>query len=471
MKKVIYLVLVLVLLLAACTSTPAPTEEKQAATEAPATEEVQEPEKTEAPAEKTEAPAEVTEAATEAPAEAESVSLRLLIPGGGGRPEGYGKVIEGYTKLHPNVTIEIEEVPFKDYYGQLPVMWASDNPADLALVDSADIQSYAWNGALASLDDVFTDEDLADFNPQLVAEASLDGTLYAAPLGVTTQGVFYNVDMWEAAGIEPPKSVDDAWTWEQYIDMTQLVIANEAANGNPDVWGLVYLTNPPNIDMWTHLVVRSFGEKGSPTYQAISEDGTEVNGYLDTPEAMEAYKFWQNLYVDLKFAPQATVPDAFQTNKAATMISFAAWGSILDHIAPDLNWGVAPLPYKVTPITQMGDFTPVVSANGKNVEAAKDFIKYLASPEGVLLYNEVTNMIPARQSLVSQLPAFAEYPNKIFMDEMVAWGVPRPITPGHAIYNSLFGQMMVDIAQGADIDSTVSNTVQEINAQLEQFKK
>lgn len=451
MKNLIYLTLVFALMLAACASP----------TEAP------EPVATEPPAqEATEAPVEETEAVEPE----EAVTLRLFIPGGGGRPEGYASVVAGYAELYPNVTVEIEEVPFGDYYGQLPVMWASDNPADLALVDSADIQSHAYNGALAPLDDVFTEEDMADFHPGLVAEASLNGTLYAAPLGVTTQGVFYNIDMFEAAGIEPPKTVDEAWTWDEYLEATQQVIENEAANGNEDVWGVVYLTNPPNIDMWTHLVVRSFGEKDSPTFAAISPDGTQSAGYIDTAEAMDAYEFWQSLYVDLGFAPQATVPDAFQTGKAATMISFAAWGSVLNNIAPDLNWGVTPLPYHTTPITQMGDFTPVVSANGKQVDAAKDFIQFLASPEGVLLYNEATNMIPARQSMIEQLPAFAEYPNKIFVDEMVEWGVPRPVTPGHAIYNSVFGKMMVDIAQGAEIESTVETAVAEIDAQLEQYK-
>jgi len=459
MPKRIFLILVVVLLLVACQGLPPPV---TAPTQEPVSQEEAQPSEMEAEAEAE--PAEVEEEL------AEEITLRLFIPDGGGRPQGYTRVLEAYQEQNPNVKVELEVVPFGDYYGQLPVMWASDNPADLALVDSADIQSHAYNGALATLDDVFTAEDMADFLPAAVSEASLNGQLYAAPLGVTTQGVFYNADMFADAGIEPPKTIEEAWTWDEYIENVTAVLENEAAKGNEDVWGVVYLTNPPNIDMWTHLVVRSFGEKDSPTFAGISPDGTTASGYLDTPEAFEAYQFWQDLYVDLKFAPQSTVPDAFGTNKAATMISFAAWGSVLNAVFPDLNWGVTPLPYKVTPITQTGDFTPVVSANGKQVDEAKKFIQFLASPEGVLLYNEVTDMIPARQSLLDDLPAFQEYPSKIFVDEMVAWGVPRPETPGHAIYNSIFGKMMVDLAQGADIQSTVEAAVLEIDAQLEQYK-
>ena len=46
----------------------------------------------------------------------------------------------------------------------------------------------------------------------------MDGQLYAAPLGVTTQGVFYNADMFADAGIEPPKTIEEAWTWDEYVE-------------------------------------------------------------------------------------------------------------------------------------------------------------------------------------------------------------------------------------------------------------
>lgn len=460
--------LVLTILVAGCQpAAPAPTE---AVVAEPPTAAPTEAVATEPPAEATEAPApEPTQEPTQEEVAEEPVTLRFFIPDGGGRPNGYEKVIEAYKAIKPNVTVELEVIPFSDFYGQLPVMWASNDPADIAVVDSCDVKSYAHNGVLASLDDIFTAEDTADMNPGMVEEASLNGTMYGAPFLLSTQGVFYNVDMFEAAGIEVPQSIDDAWTWEQYVENVTAVVENEKAQGR-DVWGLVFLTNPPNIDMWTHLIVRSFGEAGSPTFMAVSEDGLQVQGYLDTPEAMEAYKFWQSLYVDLKLAPQSTVPDAFGTQQAATMISFAAWGSVLNANFPDLNWGVMPLPYEKTHIVHLGEFVPVVSEKGKNVQAAKDFVKFLASAEGVLAYNEATTMLPVRQSLVSQLPAFQEYPLKIFSDQMAAWGVPRPMTVGHAIYNRIFGQMMVDIAQGADIDSTVANAVMEIDAQLEQYK-
>ncbi|MFZ5809365.1 MAG: ABC transporter substrate-binding protein [Chloroflexota bacterium] len=455
-RKMLISILVLITLLTGCaTPTTEPTPPPQVETEAP------QPIVTEAP---TEEPA-----ATEAPVVEEEITLRFILPEGGGRPEGYTKVLEAYKKLKPNVTITLETIPFKDYNGQLPVMWASSDPADIALVDSCDVKYYAHSGALAVLDNVFTEEDKADIVPSLLEEASLDGVIYGAPFVISTQGVFYNTEMFEDAGITVPQSVEESWTWDEYVEKVKAVVANEKSKGN-DVWGLVFITNPPNIDIWSHLVVRSFGEKDSPTFKAISDDGTQVSGYLDTPEAMEAYKFWQDLYVTWKLAPQSTVPDAFGNKQAATMISFAAWGGVLKGKFPDLKWGVAPLPYARTRIAHLGEFVPVASANGKNVEAAKEFLKFLASSEGILAYNEATTMIPVRKSLIPQIAVFNEMPLKLFADQMVAYGVPRPMSVGHPIYNSIFGQMMVDIAQGADINVVVPNAVSEIDSQLAQYK-
>jgi len=404
------------------------------------------------------------------PTQEEEINLRFIIPEGGGRLEGYTKVLEAYKKIKPNVNIKLETIPFKDYYSQLPVMWASDNPADVALVDSCDVKYYAYEGVLAQLDNVFTPEDIADIVPSLIEESSLNGKLYGAPFIISTQGVFYNTEMFAEAGVSVPQSVEEGWTWDDYVAKIKKVVEYEKSKGK-DVWGLVFINNPPNIDIWTHLIVRSFGEVGSPTYKAVSDDGTKVSGYLDTPEALEAYKFWQDLYVTQKLAPQSTVPDAFGNQQAATMISFAAWGSTLNAKFPDLKWSVAPIPYNKSHVAHLGEFVPVVSAKGKNVEASKEFLKFLASADGILAYNQATTMIPVRKSLIPQINVFTEMPLKIFADQMITYGVPRPMLIGHPIYNKLFSQMMIDIAQGADINTVVPSTITEIESQLAQFKQ
>ena len=142
--------------------------------------------------------------------------------------------------------------------------------------------SYAYNGAIVPLDGIFEQSDVDDFLPSLVAQATYEGSMYAGPFFISTQGVFYNVDMFAAAGVEPPTTVEDAWTWPEFVENVSKV-AESAQSDEGDVWGLVFLSNPPGSISWSLPVIRSNGQPGSNTFMALSPDGTEVSGYLDTP--------------------------------------------------------------------------------------------------------------------------------------------------------------------------------------------
>jgi len=123
-----------------------------------------------------------------------------------------------------------------------------------------------------------------------------------------------------------------------------------------------------------------------------------------------------------------------------------------------------------TPITHTGGWSPVVSTKSESAEEAKAFVKFVTSAEGFLIYYEQSSVMPSRKSLITTLPAFQEGSLKIFAEEMVHWGSPRPEGPGHAIYGKLIGQMLADIAFCGDIQEIVPTAVQEIDYQLEQFK-
>ncbi len=405
-----------------------------------------------------------------APAEeVEPVTLRFMFPEGAGRGPGFDSAIAAYEELNPHITIETESVPFREYSGLLPVQFAGDSPADVALVDSSAVISYAYNGALVPLDDILEQSDVDDFLPSLVDQATYEGQMYAAPFFVSTQGVFYNTDMFAAAGIEPPTTVEEAWTWPEFIENTAAVVESAGSDAG-DVWGLVFLSNPPGSISWSLPVIRSNGELGSNTFMALSPDGTEASGYLDTPEAMEAYQVWQDLFVEHGLAPQSDVPDAFGNGQAATMISFSAWGSVLDNVFPDLNWDIMPIPYLETHVVHASHFMPTVAVKSENQEEAKDFVQFLSSTEGFRAYYEVTSDMPARISLLNELEDFQVPPLSIFKDELLTVAYAAPGGPGGAIYGDIVGALLVDIAQGADIEAAVEAAVTELDAQLTQFK-
>ncbi len=399
----------------------------------------------------------------------DEVTIDFWIPGGRGRDEGTAAVIEAFEAQNPNIKVELTAIPFGEFFDALQVAFAGNSPPDAALIDGVGVQNLAYNGALLPIEDMFSDEDMDDFMADLVEMVSLDGHMFGAPWANAADAMYYNVDMFEAAGVDAPKTLEDGWTWPEFVENVNKVRAHQAEQGN-EVWGMMGFNNPLSGAFFTWTIIRSASSPGEPLWETIAPDLSTFAGYIDTPEALEAYAFYQGLYTD-GFIPTDNIPDAFPNGLTATFFAIPPTGTVLARNFPDLNWDVMPMPYIKTPITHTGSFAPGVAAKSDNPEEAKAFVKYFTSQEGYATYHNVTKVVPGRKSMQAQLPDFQEGFLALLFDEMVEWGVARPGGPAHTIFNRIIASdMMVNIALGGDIEEEVANAILEADAQLMQFR-
>lgn len=407
-----------------------------------------------------------------APVTDEIVEIEFYFPEGFRRPETFALVIDAFEDKYPNVKVNVRLTTWGEFKPSLPLMWASDNVADVVLTDGPDIHEYAYYGALLPLDDLFPEDELHLYARGTVEAGMYEGTIYGAPFADSSIAFYYNQDMFDAAGIQPPTTLDDAWTFDEWLDnVLQVVAVAEEAQGRK-IWGLTAVNNPPFGSYWNTWIPRSAGERGSPTFMGISEDGTTLSGYLDTPESLAALQFYQDLFQVYELMPTADIPDAFQTGQSACHMGVVSHGHTWLSEYPDLNWGVMPLPYFVTPLTHTGSFAPSVSANAPNPEEAKLFIRFLTQEEGALIFFNETLSIPARLEFRDQIEALQADYAQFFMELNEVWGVARPVSPGHALYSQIVANdMMIDIALGADVEARVQQAIQEAEAQLAQFRR
>ena len=154
----------------------------------------------------------MTTAATDAAADAaacdEVITLRMLRWQG----DTLDIAIEDYKSVEPCVEIAVEEVPFGQLYEKISIVATSDDPPDLLLYDGPFTQSYAEAGMLLPLDDYITDDHLNDILIATRSEHSSQGRLYSPGLEQSAMALFYNKDMTDAAGINPPQDLSEAWT-------------------------------------------------------------------------------------------------------------------------------------------------------------------------------------------------------------------------------------------------------------------
>src|SRR5215204_6223060 len=208
---------------------------------------------------------------------------------------------------YANVNIQFTAVPFDQLFPTIETAVAAGAEMDMFAADGPDIKHYAYNGAIVSLADYYTEEELAEWVPQSVEEGSFNGRFYAPPLMQSCSLMFYNKDMTDAAGLEPPQAVQ-GWTMEEAWDAWQKTTVDNTGDGVPDVWGLRWGQGTWQGDYEHGIMRRSAGEKGSPTYQGMGPDGITFTGYLDTPEAIASFEDYRAWHVgDRAVSPQEPI--------------------------------------------------------------------------------------------------------------------------------------------------------------------
>ncbi|MCL4459906.1 MAG: sugar ABC transporter substrate-binding protein [Chloroflexi bacterium] len=396
------------------------------------------------------------------------VTLRFLAVTGEPRNTTHKAFIKMFEEKHPNIKVEYETVPFMEFFRKIAVSLASGTPHDVIDADGPNIKGYAYAGSIIPLDDIYTKEDMADFVEASVREGSWQGKLYAGPYIQSSILIFYNTKMFDEAGIKPPKTLEEAWTWPQFAEALRKVVGPIPPDGVPKVWGLVTRSLGTDYD-WIPMV-RSNDKPGTPTFLGMSPDGTKVTGYIDTPQALEAFQFMSDFHNKWKLSPQATVPEAFETGKAATFmvpeVIRATFGKY-----PDLKWSITPLPYFKTPITHTGAFMYTVTAGSKHQKEAKEFIKFLTSKELAVQKYNMLKTPPARKSVYAQISEYQTFPINISYLELVKWGHARPETPGYTEYATLLKEALADIIKGMPVERTIKTAATKIDAELKKYAK
>ncbi len=320
----------------------------------------------------------------------DAVELRAWLPA---QPGEEGQLLaaqlEGLTTVESGTPISVTLVATDT--GGLDRVLRSEPSLDLFEVDLFRLPDLVEDGRLAPLS-----SSIAEMHPSLIDAATIDGEFYCLPKDVSVLGLFYNMDLFDEAGISYPS---DNWTW------TDLGSAAEAVSGLPTVrftpFGLVL---DDDVSRWLPFFIQAGGLLDSPVH-----DRTRTNG-----AAGEALAFYDGLLTDA-FAIQ---PEYFRSNWGGPVfgngrVGMAIEGNwlapFLDAEFPNTRYGVAPLPSGPAGSgTVAFGSCYAVSADSENQAAALAVIESLVSEAAMRERLSISPAIPARTSVAADWEA--QYP-------------------------------------------------------------
>jgi len=394
-------------------------------------------------------------------------------------------VITRFEEAHPDVDINSLEAP-PEFDTQLLVDLAAGTAPDVWYQDASTAARLVATGNILDM------RVCLDLVPTLTTDRFLEGMLdmhqgangelWGLPDGGTPMVLYYNPEAVERAGVTEMPTSD--WTWDEFVQFAQQVTLDDQGRNrlDPDFdennvvqWAF---RSRKYVFEWIPWVWNNGGDVFSP-------DGTTVDGYLNSPQTIEAITFLRDLVTEYGVAPEPSALD--QLTQQFGFLTAYLRGEVV--MFPRGHW-------EMVGLTNLEDYLPNrVAVVGYPVKAADETVIYesgwfinakVADDQTKLLaacqlVDELTGTeyqdtkvvtgleISANRESAAKAVEQSQWPDieRVFVEEAEQgrrnYG---SIFPNWPIVESALDSMMENILAGGDVEEEVDMAVEEIDREL-----
>ena len=278
-----------------------------------------------------------------------------------GNEENLDTIVSAFEEENPGVTVEVTTLPYADYFTALQTDLAAGQVADVFDLEYSNYQQFQADGVLAPIEV----ENPAAYRESLLEAYSTDGTSYALPSSFSDVVLYYNADLFDAAGLDYPTN---DWTWQDEKAAAE-ALTDQAAGQ----WGD---HQPVSFYEYYKALAQSGGE-------FLTDDGTAVA--FNTPEGVEAAEWLvgKSGTVMPTIEQGQGTPD-FDTNLFKEgklgMLHTGIWvfGAVAD---VPFNWDIAVEPGNTQQASAVFSNAVGVSANSDHQAQAAAWAQFLTSSQ------------------------------------------------------------------------------------------
>lgn len=298
----------------------------------------------------------------------------------GAEGEALPEFVKTFEEANPGVDVEVTAIPWDAAYSKFQTAIAGGNTPDIAMVGSTWMADFA--GAFQT---VPTDLDTDGMFPGALDGTQIDDRATGVPWYVDTRVLYYRTDIAAKAGWTTAPT-----TWDELKQMA----ADMQSAGGAD-YGIRF---PGGNDSFQ-------GTLWMPWSNGVElENGSEWT--LDSPEAVEAYEYYQSYFTDgIADAAADRSAGAQEADFIAGSTPMLIDGPFLIGQLEELGgegfsekFTTAVLPTKDSSTSFSGGANLAVFDNSDNAVSAWKLAQWLSEPETQSAWYEATGDLPAVQS-------------------------------------------------------------------------
>lgn len=369
------------------------------------------------------------------------------------------QVIADFNDSQDEIEVKANIMPWDTLYQKVLTSVAGNDGPDIIAMSASRIPQFADEGLFMPVDDFYEDaaNETDAITPAAVEASIYDGANYGVPVNYAPMMMYYNKDLFTAAGLDPEAPPT---TWDEFAAMVPQLTVDENGDGKPEQYAIA-LADHETVPVFPSLL---WGTGGG----IVSEDGTTSE--LGSAESIEALEFWVDLVRNQQASPVglsgADADKLFQTGKAAIEI-VGPWMTTGFEEA-GLNFGlVKPFagPSSDAILADVVSMGLPSNASDEVKQAAYKFFAYWNSPDGQITWANGSGFPPTRADVADQITE-SPYP-AIFGAPEVAES-SRVLLPGIAaggpIIETVFNPSVQRALNG---EGTVQEIFTEASAQVQ----
>ncbi|RWF45315.1 MAG: ABC transporter substrate-binding protein [Mesorhizobium sp.] len=398
---------------------------------------------------------------------ARAVELSIVSGDTGNGLKVLREILDRYEKVSGDkVTVVAMPSSGTDQFGQYR-LWLAAGNSDVDVYQTDVIWAPQLANQFVDLTEATRDVVATHF-PSIIQSQTVDGRLVALPIFTDAPALYYRKDLLDKYGAKVPA------TWKELGDTARLVMDNERASGNRDIWGFVFQGNAYEgltCDAFEWVVSNGGGHIVEPD-GAISINNAQAAAALDmakgwigtiAPPGVLAYQEEESRGV-------------WQTGNAVFMRNWPYAYALGNSQGSPIKgrFDVAPLPAGTgegaRPAATLGGWNLAVSKYSKHPDAAIELVKFIASPAMQKYRTLKTANLPTIQALYDDADIASQQPIIPHWKDVFLNAGPRPSAVTRNKYNEASSQFWNAVHKTLSGEGSAADNLADLEATLTRLK-
>lgn len=348
----------------------------------------------------------------------EPEQISFMVFGDPAEFNAYQELVNAFHEKHPEIEVELIHVPSQgDYRTRLATDFAAGTPPDVTLMNYRRYAAFATEGQLEPVGPYLDESEVIseeDFYPVALQGFIWDGELMCLPQNLSSLVIYYNEDLFDAAGIPYPA---DKWSWDEFLAAAQALTQDTDGDGVIDQYGVGI---SPELQRLAPFVWQNGGV-------IVDDDAQPRRTTLARPPSLEAFQWFVDLRQEHGVVPTRE-EEASQDSESrfidgtVGMFFNSRRGTPTYREIESFSWDVAPLPSGEESASILHSDGYCLSAATENKDAAWTFIEFANSVEGQTIVagsgRTVPSLIEVAESEAFLDPTQAPSRSQVFLDAM-----------------------------------------------------